>query len=180
MTAKKPRTKRPAKPVGEPLFSEPRAVPIGELVPDPANARKHDEANLAAITASLKRFGQYRDALVNSRNNQVVVGNGMMAAATALGWETLRCRFADLSPEQQTALSIVDNRSAEMAEWDLPLLEAQLREWDQAGEEADLLAALQFEQLMNTVADLPDEPASDPSAREPVTCPKCGCQFQPE
>jgi hypothetical protein len=33
-------------------------VPIGSLVPDPANPRRHDEHNLAAIRASLQRFKQ--------------------------------------------------------------------------------------------------------------------------
>ncbi len=38
----------------------PLAEPVDRLELDPRNARKHDEANLAAIAASLKRFGQRR------------------------------------------------------------------------------------------------------------------------
>ncbi len=40
-----------------------RRVPLASLHTDPANARAHDEANLEAIRASLKRFGQ-AEALV--------------------------------------------------------------------------------------------------------------------
>ena len=42
--------------ISEPLRK--LSVPIGTLRPDPRNARRHPERNLAAIAESLKTFGQ--------------------------------------------------------------------------------------------------------------------------
>lgn len=43
------------------------AVPIGELSPDPANARLHDERSIDAIKASLRRFGQQKPVEIFAR-----------------------------------------------------------------------------------------------------------------
>jgi len=45
------------------VICQPR--PIDGLVPDPQNARTHDEANLASIAASLARYGQRTPLVVN-------------------------------------------------------------------------------------------------------------------
>jgi ParB-like chromosome segregation protein Spo0J len=58
-------------------------IPVGELHNDPANVRKHGEQNLAAIKASLTRFGQQKPIVVN-RDGVVVAGNGTLMAARAL------------------------------------------------------------------------------------------------
>ena len=52
----------------------PLATPVEQLTTDPVNARTHNPANLAAIEASLKRFGQVTPLVANSRNNQVADG----------------------------------------------------------------------------------------------------------
>lgn len=100
---------------------------IASLFPDPANARKHGEKNLDAIKGSLARFGQQKPIVV-SRENVVVAGNGTLAAAKALGWAKIKAVRSDLTGSQLTAYGIADNRSGELAEWDLdhlgPLLSA--------------------------------------------------------
>lgn len=64
------------------------SVPIASLAFDPANVRKHPEANLDAIRASLRRFGQQKPIVVG-RDNIVLAGNGLLAAARAEGWEAI-------------------------------------------------------------------------------------------
>ena len=54
-------------------------VPVGQLVSDPANARKHSKRNLDAIAASLEKFGQVRPILV--RRGKVIAGNGTLQSA---------------------------------------------------------------------------------------------------
>ncbi len=100
-------------------------LPIADLSPDPANARRHGERNLAQITASLRRFGQQKPVVVDA-NNVVRAGNGTLAAARALGWTTIAAVRSELAGADLSAYAIADNRSAELAEWDAEMLAATL------------------------------------------------------
>jgi ParB-like chromosome segregation protein Spo0J len=100
-------------------------VPIGELTIDPANARKHSKRNLESIAASLKRFGQQKPIVID-KANVVRAGNGTLQAAISLGWETIGCVMTELTGPDAVAYAIADNRTAELAEWDDPVLKATL------------------------------------------------------
>lgn len=63
---------------------EPLLRPVADLVLDPANARSHDERNLAAIRDSLARFGQQKPIVV-AADGTVLAGNGTRAPSTATG-----------------------------------------------------------------------------------------------
>jgi len=63
---------------------------VDEPLPDPANVRKHNERNLTAIAASLRRFGQQKPIIIDG-DNIVRAGNGTLAAAKKLGWQTIKC-----------------------------------------------------------------------------------------
>ncbi len=97
------------------------SVAIESLSADPANARKHGQRNLEAIAASLRRFGQQKPIVVDSRG-VVRAGNGQLAAAKALGWTHIRVVRSDLPATELTAFAIADNRTAELAEWDAEIL----------------------------------------------------------
>lgn len=109
-------------------------VAVASLAFDPANARKHDEANLKAIAGSLNLFGQ-RKPIVVTKAGVVVAGNGTLEAAKSLGWtdiDVVRVP-ADWSADQVKAFALADNRSAELASWDEQVMAAQLLELDAAG-----------------------------------------------
>lgn len=109
-------------------------VAVGSLAFDPANARKHDEANLKAIAGSLNLFGQ-RKPIVVTDAGVVVAGNGTLEAAKSLGWteiDVVRVP-SDWSADQVKAFALADNRSAELASWDEQVMAAQLLELDAAG-----------------------------------------------
>jgi ParB family chromosome partitioning protein len=101
-------------------------VKISDLSRDPANARKHDERNLAATIASFRRFGQQHPIVID-RNNVVRAGNCRLDAAEALGWDTIKAVRSDLSGSDAIAYAIADNRTSELAEWDDDVLAAQLQ-----------------------------------------------------
>lgn len=94
-----------------------RTVAIDSLTPDPQNARKHGEKNLAAIKASLKKFGQVEPLVVNKRNNLIIGGNGRLEAMKALGLKEAAIVEVDLDNTQAAALAIALNRTGELAEW---------------------------------------------------------------
>jgi len=97
-------------------------VPLDALHPDPANARQHGERNLDAIRGSLARFGQVEPLVVHKPTGRVIGGNGRLTAMKALGWTHADVVELDASDTQATALGIALNRTAELAEWDLPSL----------------------------------------------------------
>lgn len=111
--------------IAEPL--RPLAVPIGELNADPANARRHPDHNLAAIEASLRRWGQRFPIVVQRQGMVVRAGNGRLEAARRLGWTHLAAVVVDEDSVEATAFALADNRSSELAEWDDEALAALLQ-----------------------------------------------------
>src|SRR5262249_7760404 len=113
-----------------------RRVPLESLVPDPANPRAHPERNLDAIEASLRRFGQAEPLIVQAGSRRVIAGHGRLEAMKALGWtecDVVELALDDLSA---TSLNIALNRSAELAEWNEPIL-AQLLDELRAEDQLD-------------------------------------------
>ena len=118
-------------------------IAISSLSFDPANARKHGERNLAAITASLRRFGQ-QTPIVIDKSNVVRKGNGTLQAAIAMGWDAIDCIRTELTSSDAIAYAIADNRTSELAEWDDDVLAAQLN--GLLADDPDLLDAAGFDE----------------------------------
>lgn len=133
----------------------PLAEPMDRLELDPANARKHDEANLKAIASSLKQFGQRSLLVVNRKNSQIEKGNGTYLAAKKLGWTHVAVLWVEDDPASQTGFAIADNRTAELAVWDDALLQEALLEIEQAT--PDLYTELLLDSLRTKPDD--DQPA---------------------
>ena len=139
-------------------------LPIRDLTPDPENARLHDDKNLKAIQGSLKEFGQ-RKPIVITTAGVIVAGNGTVEAAKRLGWTEIEAVRVpgDWTPNQIKAFALADNRTAELASWDIHVLDEQL--WELEQEELDV-TLLGFEsRIVAEVEDpfglLKDEPRKD-------------------
>jgi ParB-like chromosome segregation protein Spo0J len=137
---------------------------IRDLTPDPENARLHDDKNLKAIQGSLKEFGQ-RKPIVITEAGVIVAGNGTVEAAKRLGWTEIEAVRVpgDWTPNQIKAFALADNRTAELASWDIHVLDEQL--WELEQEELDV-TLLGFEsRIVAEVEDpfglLKDEPRKD-------------------
>ena len=59
-------------------------MPMADLNIDPANVRTHDDKNIAAIRASLEKFGQRQPIVVQKQGMIVRTGNGRVLAARAM------------------------------------------------------------------------------------------------
>lgn len=145
-------------------------VKIASLSADPANTRSHGERNLAAIVASLKRFGQQKPIVVDA-DGVVVAGNGTLAAAQSLGWEKVAVVRSKLNGSDRTAYAIADNRSAELAEWDIESLAGSLAALQNEEGFDHLVAGFTDEDIEKltgkfdvSVVGMPDLPSGD---REP-------------
>jgi len=84
---------------------------------DPKNARGHSPENIAAIKASLVRFGQQKPIVI-TKDRIVKAGNGTLIAVRELGWSEIWCKITELTDEEADLYAIADNRSSELAFWD--------------------------------------------------------------
>jgi len=143
---------------------------IDALVVDPANRRRHPARNVDMVRDSLQQVGAGRSIVVDE-DDVILAGNGVAAAALAAGITSVRViestgaeliavRRRGLTPEQKRALALFDNRTAELAEWDIDGLRGDVDAglslqpfWDE-DEQAELLT--------------PDIPSPQPQA-EPRT-----------
>lgn len=138
---------------------QPLVVEMDSLQPDPDNARKRTEENIAAIRASFDAFGQQRPLLVYKfkRNERptVISGNGGYTAARALGWTRIAASSFVGTAAEARAYAIADNRSAELSEWDSAVLGSQVEALRSSANAAldSLLDLLDLDDLLPEVGD---------------------------
>jgi len=160
-------------------------VDIESVSLDPANVRLHASHNIDAIKSSLRRFGQQKPIVVDSRG-VVRAGNGTLEAAIALGWKKISIVRSKLDGADAVAYALADNRTSELSAWDhegLARTLASLREQDitlvaDAGfTESDLRAlARQFDAEENGEQSNATEINVDAFDLK-CKCPRCGFEF---
>lgn len=85
---------------------------------DPKNARRHSEAQVAQIAASIERFG-FINRLVCRPSGQLIGGHATLDALKRLSHDTVDCRVvAGLTDAQYRALGIALNKIPENSRWD--------------------------------------------------------------
>jgi len=100
--------------------------PPDRLIPFARNPRKHSEAQIAQIAASIREFGFNSPILVDSADG-IIAGHGRLLGARKLGLAEVPVIVLDhLSEGQKRAYIIADNRLAEQSGWDDDLLRAQI------------------------------------------------------
>ena len=98
---------------------------VKELIPYVNNPR-NNEAAVDFVAASIKEFG-FKNPIIIDKNGVIVAGHTRHAAAKKLGLESVPCIMADDLTEQQIkAFRLADNKTAELATWDLEKLEIEL------------------------------------------------------
>ena len=102
-------------------------VSLDKLKPYDKNARKHQEADLSTIKASITEFGMSDPIGVWGKDNVIVEGHGRYLACKDLGIEQVPVIHLDhLTDEQRRAYALAHNKTAEMSEWDFDLLGDEL------------------------------------------------------
>lgn len=152
-------------------------IPVGQLIPDPDNARLHDETNMEAIFSSLQKFGQVKP-IVATHDGKVLAGNGTLAAALRLGWKTISVvrTPADWSDADAMAYALADNRTAELADWNQDVLVSQLVDLEANGWELNDLGFAAIP--LRDIADAPT-PGERNAKDKTIRCPKCGHTWLP-
>jgi DNA modification methylase len=98
---------------------------LTEIAPYDNNPRDNTEA-VEPVAASIREFG-FKVPIVIDAAGIIVAGHTRYKAAQRLGLETVPCIVADdLTPEKIKAFRLADNRTGELAEWDIETLEQEL------------------------------------------------------
>ncbi len=112
---------------------------IDSIRPYDNNPRKNDQA-VDAVAGSLREYG-FRQPIVFDSDGVIIAGHTRYKAALKLGLEKVPVHVAtDLSPEQVRAYRLADNKTGELATWDLEILPIELAALQSAGYDLNILA----------------------------------------
>ena len=99
-------------------------VAIDTLRPDPANPRRISDAEMEALTRSLREYGFLQPVIARREDRAVIGGHQRLVAARRLGMKTVPVIFVDLSLEQARVLNLALNKIS--GSWDQELLAQML------------------------------------------------------
>jgi ParB-like chromosome segregation protein Spo0J len=103
-------------------------IPLDSLTPDPRNPRRHDRRHVRQIARSIETFGFNAPVLIDA-GGQIIAGHGRIESARLLGRTSVpTIELGHLSPEQQTAYLLADNKLTDLSTWDSTLLAEVLRD----------------------------------------------------
>jgi DNA modification methylase len=145
---------------------------LGDLIPDPRNARTHSKRQIDQICASIQAFG-FTNPVLADPEGHIIAGHGRLQAARLMSLAELPViTLADLSESQKRALRIADNKIALNAGWDLEILQLELGEL--ASIDIDLDPTLtgfstgELDVILSSAAD-PDDEVIPPVPATPRT-----------
>ena len=159
---------------------------ISELKRYEKNNKKHPEKQLEKIAASIKEYG-FKNPVLIDKNNVIIAGHCRTLAAERIGMQEVPCiDCSDLNTKQVKALRLMDNKSAELAEWDFDNIKAELEELKL--EEFDIdLTGFEIEDIEDLLKEkeninLDDffEENTKPKEKEKkvLICPHCGEEIE--
>ena len=98
---------------------------LDTISPYDRNPRRNDAA-VPRVAASIRNFG-FRQPIVLDADGVIIAGHTRYKAALMLGLDRVPVHVAtDLTPDQVRAYRLADNKTADYAEWDEPLLALEL------------------------------------------------------
>lgn len=102
-------------------------VPIGDLKPYENNPRFNEDA-VPAVMESLRQFGWQQPVVIAARlGNEIVAGHTRVEAAKRLGMKAVPTVDASaLTNDQIRAYRLADNKTNELASWDVFKLDTEL------------------------------------------------------
>ena len=137
-------------------------VDINSIKPYKKNPRKNEDA-IPYVMESIKQFG-FKNPVILDKDNVIVAGHTRIESAKRLGITEIPCIYADdLTDEQIKAFRLADNKVAEIAEWDIDLLDTELDDilnidMSDFGFDLDLEDEEEKEIIEDEVPEVPEEP----------------------
>ena len=128
------------------MRKERKEVDISTLKHPEKNTRMHPEKQLYEIRRSLKKWGQYRDAVIDD-NNIILAGNGLIEAMRREGMKTAWVVVVyEVSENDKIKFMLADNKTAGLGIDNLNNIEALISDlagdFDIPGFDDDVLASI--------------------------------------
>ena len=145
---------------------------LEEVHPYENNPRRNDGA-VDAVAESIRQCG-YIAPIIVDENGVILAGHTRYKALRQLGYQEADVVIkSGLTEEQKRKYRLLDNKTGELAEWDVDLLEMELDGLD--------FGSLDLDWGISSAEGLDlDEAASTQSEEEEtetIHCPKCGFEF---
>ena len=181
------------------VTQETKTVPIGKVKPHPRNPRQGD---IGAIHQSINENGFYGTIVAQKSTGLILAGNHRWIAAKQAGAKSIPVTFIDVDDDHALRILLADNRTNDLASYDLGALSEVLTGLQEAGSLAG--TGYDGDDLDDILRDLrPFEPNTTPTlSNDPVTggdldkareklgaqyqgerelketmCPECGAEF---
>lgn len=104
-------------------------LPLGEIKPYEKNPRINDAA-VQAVAESFSQCG-YNSPIIVDEAHVILAGHTRLKAMYSLGWTEAKVVQIDgLTEEQKRKYRLLDNKTAEIADWDMELLADELEGLD--------------------------------------------------
>lgn len=159
---------------------------LADLHQDKTNARRHNPRNIGMVVDALHEVGAARSGVIDE-DGRILAGNATWEALAQAGIERVKVvdaegdewvvvRRSGLSERQKKRLSYFDNRSAELADWNVEQIAADLA----GGLDLDgLFYENELEELLaDSLAEAPEDfPEYDKDIETEHRCPKCGYEW---
>lgn len=162
-------------------------VNVNNISPYHLNCKKHNRKNIEAIKESIRLFDQYKPLIINSRTNEILIGNGTFQALKELDYLEIYAIFIDVDEKKAKVLNLADNKLSTLSSWNDNLLE-KISNFDD-----DFLKTLNFDDdFLNNLTkkekgtiDKKEVPIISDELNKLITkdvefikCPCCGREFQ--
>lgn len=138
-------------------------VGLDLLRPYPNNPRYNEDA-IDAVEESIDQVG-YITPIIVDENYQILAGHSRWKALNNLGEEEIDVVLVEgLTDEQKRKFRLLDNKTAEIAEWDLDKLQKEL----------DRVDFGDFDFWSKELEKMADNLIADKPKKKVIICPKCG------
>ena len=137
-----------------------------------------NEAAVDKVAASIQAFG-FLVPIIVDKNNVIVAGHTRLLAARKLGLVEVPTVLADgLTDDEIRMYRLADNKTAELAVWDLPLLDERIRDIGDTIRMEDFGFTIGIGEVYDPKAENrefdPEEFGDETFTYE---CPECGFRF---
>ena len=142
-----------------------KKIELSKIKPHEKNARKNDEA-VEYVIKSIEQC-EYIAPIILDENNVILAGHTRYKALKKLGYKEAECVIKEgLTEEQKKKYRLLDNKTAEFAEWDFDLLEDELSGLDFGDLDIDWgVEVPEFDKEQEIVEDEVPEIPENPKAK---------------
>lgn len=154
--------------------------PTDKLIPNPRNPNTHSDLQIALLVKIIAYQGWRNAIVVSKRSGFITKGHARLTAARILECPTVPVDLQDYDNEaEEWADMIADNRIAELAEMDRPMLKDLLEGLDDGKFDMNLTGfdAESLEMLMTECHVEGEVEENQEEKKHKNKCPKCGFEW---